>query len=52
MDTQDEKRLELLQLSTSKLGDIARFCNRYPNIEVHGALEKFFLQPIQKIFRY
>ena len=34
MDMQDEKPVELLQLTTSKLGNIARFCNRYPNIEV------------------
>ena len=34
MDMQDEKPVELLQLTTSKLGDIARFYNRYPNIEL------------------
>ena len=34
MDMQDEKPVELLQLTASKLGDIARFCNRYPNIEL------------------
>ena len=34
MDMQDEKCVELLQLTTSKLDDTARFCNRYPNIEV------------------
>ncbi|CAF0840833.1 unnamed protein product [Adineta steineri] len=34
MEMQDEDRVELLQLSTSKLADVARFCNRYPNIEV------------------
>jgi len=34
MEMQDEERVELLQLSTSKLADVARFCNRYPNIEV------------------
>ena len=31
---QDEDRVELLKLSGSKLADVARFCNRYPNIEV------------------
>ena len=31
---QDEDRVELLKLSASKLADVARFCNRYPNIEV------------------
>jgi pre-mRNA-splicing helicase BRR2 len=34
MEMQDEDRVELLKLSTSKLADVARFCNRYPNIEV------------------
>ena len=34
MDMQNEKSVELLQLTTLKLGDIARFCNRYPNIEI------------------
>jgi pre-mRNA-splicing helicase BRR2 len=34
MEMQDEERASLLQLSTSKLADVARFCNRYPNIEV------------------
>ena len=34
MDMQNEKSIELLQLTTLKLGDIARFCNRYPNIEI------------------
>ena len=34
MEMQDEDRVELLKLSTSSLADVARFCNRYPNIEV------------------
>ncbi|UJR08870.1 hypothetical protein I4U23_013125 [Adineta vaga] len=34
MEMQDEDRVDLLKLSTSKLADVARFCNRYPNIEV------------------
>lgn len=34
MEMQDEDRVALLKLSTSKLADVARFCNRYPNIEV------------------
>lgn len=34
MEMQDEDRVELLQLSTSKLADVARFCNQYPNIEI------------------
>ena len=34
MEMQDEDRVELLKLTASKLADVARFCNRYPNIEV------------------
>ena len=34
MEMQDEDRVKLLQLEPSKLADVARFCNRYPNIEV------------------
>lgn len=34
MEMQDEDRVALLQLNPSKLADVARFCNRYPNIEV------------------
>jgi pre-mRNA-splicing helicase BRR2 len=34
IEMQDEDRVDLLKLSTSKLADVAHFCNRYPNIEV------------------
>ena len=34
MEMQDDERVELLKLSQTKLADVARFCNRYPNIEV------------------
>ena len=34
MEMQDNERIELLQLNQTKLADVARFCNRYPNIEV------------------
>lgn len=34
MDMEDEDRSELLPLSTAKMTEVARFCNRYPNIEV------------------
>eukprot|EP00455_Lapot_gusevi_P039579 TRINITY_DN443_c0_g2_i2.p1 TRINITY_DN443_c0_g2~~TRINITY_DN443_c0_g2_i2.p1 ORF type:complete len:1189 (+),score=464.92 TRINITY_DN443_c0_g2_i2:195-3569(+) len=34
MDMEDNARNELLQLSASKMADIARFCNQYPNIEL------------------
>ncbi|XP_017305178.1 putative U5 small nuclear ribonucleoprotein 200 kDa helicase [Diaphorina citri] len=34
MELEDDDRLRLLQLSESQLADVARFCNRYPNIEL------------------
>ncbi|CAF0874013.1 unnamed protein product, partial [Didymodactylos carnosus] len=34
IDMQDDDRVSLLQLSVDKLADAARFCNRYPNIEL------------------
>lgn len=34
MEMEDEDRSALLQLSDSQMADVARFCNRYPNIEL------------------
>lgn len=34
MELEDEDRSKLLQLSDSEMADVARFCNRYPNIEL------------------
>ncbi|KAG8570368.1 hypothetical protein GDO81_011241 [Engystomops pustulosus] len=34
MEMEDEDRTELLQLSDNQVADVARFCNRYPNIEL------------------
>lgn len=34
MELEDEDRLKLLQLSDNQLADVAKFCNRYPNIEL------------------
>lgn len=34
MEMEDEDRINLLQLSDIQMGDVARFCNRYPNIEL------------------
>lgn len=34
MELEDEDRTKLLQLSDSEMADVARFCNRYPNIEL------------------
>ncbi|KAF2895864.1 hypothetical protein ILUMI_10312 [Ignelater luminosus] len=34
MELEDDDRSKLLQLSDSQMADVARFCNRYPNIEL------------------
>lgn len=34
MEMEDEDRINLLQLSDIQMADVARFCNRYPNIEL------------------
>lgn len=34
MEMEDEDRTALLQLSDVQMADVARFCNRYPNIEL------------------
>ncbi|XP_073478160.1 U5 small nuclear ribonucleoprotein 200 kDa helicase [Aquarana catesbeiana] len=34
MEMEDEDRTELLELTDSQMADVARFCNRYPNIEL------------------
>ena len=34
MEMEDEERTALLQLSDAQMADVARFCNRYPNIEL------------------
>lgn len=41
MELEDEDRTRLLQLSDTQMADVARFCNRYPNIEMNfEVLEK------------
>ena len=34
MEMDDEPRNEMLKLNESQMADVARFCNRYPNIEL------------------
>ncbi|XP_035672627.1 U5 small nuclear ribonucleoprotein 200 kDa helicase-like [Branchiostoma floridae] len=34
MEMEDEDRNSLLQMSDAQMADVARFCNRYPNIEL------------------
>ena len=37
---QEDDRRELLQLSEAQLGDVVRFCNRYPDIQMaHQVLD-------------
>lgn len=35
MELEDDDRTKLLQLSEAQMADVARFCNRYPNIEMN-----------------
>ena len=34
MDMEDADRTELLNMNTAKMTEVAKFCNRYPNIEM------------------
>ena len=34
MELEDDDRSKLLQLTDAQMADVARFCNRYPNIEM------------------
>lgn len=34
MELEDGARAKLLQLSPTEMADVARFCNRYPNVEL------------------
>ena len=34
MEMEDDDRNTLLQLADAQMADVARFCNRYPNIEL------------------
>ncbi|CAH0730140.1 unnamed protein product, partial [Brenthis ino] len=34
MELEDSARAKLLQLSPAEMADVARFCNRYPNVEL------------------
>lgn len=41
MELEDSERTRILQLNDSQMADVARFCNRYPNIELNfEVLEK------------
>ena len=34
MEMEDGDRNEMLQLTEAQMADVARFCNRYPNVEL------------------
>ncbi|CAG0914379.1 unnamed protein product [Notodromas monacha] len=40
MELEDEERNALLQLDEARMADVARFCNRYPNIELTYEVEE------------
>ena len=35
MDMEDDSRNSLLSFTDAQMGDVARFCNRYPNIDLN-----------------
>ncbi|CAB4009959.1 U5 small nuclear ribonucleo 200 kDa helicase [Paramuricea clavata] len=39
MELEDEERKDLLKMEDSQMADVARFCNRYPNIELSYEIE-------------
>ncbi|KAH7681139.1 RNA helicase protein [Dioscorea alata] len=50
VDMEDDERRELLQMDDSKLHDIARFCNRFPNIEMaYEVLDSDDIRPGDKV---
>ena len=45
MELEDEERNKLLNMTDVQMADVARFCNRYPNIELaYDVLDKEGLQ--------
>lgn len=39
MEMDDQVRNKLLQLNDAQMAEVARFCNRYPNIELRFEIE-------------
>jgi pre-mRNA-splicing helicase BRR2 len=39
MELEDDVRSKLLQLTDAQMADVARFCNRYPNIDMKYQVE-------------
>ena len=53
MEMDDDERNALLQLSESEMADVARFCNRYPNIELtYEVQDKDKLKRFQQFLSY
>uniref|UniRef100_A0A914VRU7 SEC63 domain-containing protein n=1 Tax=Plectus sambesii TaxID=2011161 RepID=A0A914VRU7_9BILA len=40
MELDDDVRNEMLQLTEAQMADVARFCNRYPNVELNFEVEE------------
>lgn len=50
MDLEDEDRNKLLRMDDAKMMDVAKFCNRYPNIELnYEVLDKDSIERLAKI---
>ncbi|KAH6812630.1 U5 small nuclear ribonucleoprotein helicase [Perilla frutescens var. frutescens] len=51
LEMEDDERRELLQMSDTQLMDIARFCNRFPNIDLtHDVLNKDNVTGGEKVY--
>ena len=51
MDMEDEDRDKLLALPVAKMADVAKFCNRYPNIELNFEVEESTAKSAKKEWR-
>lgn len=50
LELEDDDRIQLLQLDENQMADVARFCNRYPNIEMnYEVVDKERLQSGQTV---
>jgi len=39
MEMEDDDRVEILKMDDAQMAEVARFCNRYPNIELQYEVE-------------
>ena len=42
MEMEDEDRNSLLEFTDAQMADVARFCNRYPNVELTYEVQVFY----------